>query len=88
MIKRAVAELGTKEFVSKAGFSFGEEPLEELTVKQLTSKILTCAYQATENSSSQTLESASNLAEEIGAQFLHWNINTDYQKYNYMIIKM
>ena len=75
MIKRGVAELGTKGFVSKAGLSLDEENPEELTIEQLTSRMLTCAYQATENSSPQTLESANTLAKEIGAQFFHWKIN-------------
>jgi len=87
MIKRGVNELGTKEFVSKAGLSLDEEHLEELTIKQLTSKILTCAYQATENSSSQTLESARNLAKEIGAQFFHWDINDAVNVFNTIIEK-
>jgi len=87
MIKRGVDELGIKEFVSKAGLSIDEEHLADLTIKQLTSKILTCAYQATENSSAKTLESAGNLAKEVGAQFFHWDINDAVNVFNTIIEK-
>lgn len=87
MIKRGVDELGIKEFVSKAGLSIDEDHLADLTIKQLTSKILTCAYQATENSSAKTLESAGNLAKEVGAQFFHWDINNAVNVFNTIIEK-
>ncbi|UXP31289.1 NAD(+) synthase [Reichenbachiella agarivorans] len=48
---------------------------EDQAAKQITQQILFTAYQGTKNSSTQTLESAQNLAESLGAQFRAWTID-------------
>ncbi|MBC7390404.1 MAG: NAD(+) synthase [Opitutaceae bacterium] len=42
---------------------------------QLTTELLHCAYQATENSSDNTFNSAKEVAEELGASFYNWTID-------------
>ena len=80
MIKRSVHQLGFEVFCKKVG-------LDErgLTKENITSKLLTCAYQATNNSSETTLQSAQQLAESIGATFHHWNIQNEVDSYTQKI---
>ena len=50
---------------------------ERLLVRQL----LTCAYQGTVNSSDDTFTSAKELADSLGARFLHWTIDDEVAGY-------
>jgi len=43
--------------------------------------LLHCVYQATDNSSADTLASAQALAENLGARFHHWQVQPLYQQY-------
>lgn len=78
MVKRASSELGWKTFCSMLG-------LDENTIagdwKKGVGALLTCVYQATKFSSSRTLEAARELAQSIGAQFHHWNIDDEVAGY-------
>jgi NAD+ synthase (glutamine-hydrolysing) len=85
MVRRGIEELGVERFLMKAG-------LDDLIVKTKSSskeealglimkEILTCVYQATKNSSSQTFESAKSLALALGATFHHWNIDQEINSY-------
>ncbi|MGF1638378.1 MAG: NAD(+) synthase [Cyclobacteriaceae bacterium] len=78
MIRRSISELGLDIFLQKIGYDHLYESLsllpKDLLQKKLTNELLTCAYQATDNSSEKTLEAARELAEEIGATFYHWNL--------------
>lgn len=53
--------------------------------KPLVKQLLTCVYQATENSGEKTLESARELANELGAEFHLWNIQENLNEYHKMI---
>ena len=62
------------------------EPLatdnKELTTnQQLVQQLLTCAYQGTVNSSDDTLNSAKELADSIGAKFFSWTIDDEVTGY-------
>ncbi len=75
-VKNGLTELGTERFIKKIGFTNKIIPDDSRCIKrELTHYLLTTAYQGTENSSVDTLESARNLAESIGAQFHHWTID-------------
>ncbi len=51
----------------------------------LTSRLLTCVYQGTDNSSDGTLESARELARDLGATWYNWNVQPLYDQYTGMI---
>ncbi len=53
--------------------------------KPITKQLLTCVYQATENSGEKTLQSARELAVELGAEFHLWNIQENLKEYHKMI---
>lgn len=44
-------------------------------------KTLTCVYQATRNSGDETLESARELAKDLGATFHNWNVESLHSEY-------
>ncbi|MDN5212001.1 nitrilase-related carbon-nitrogen hydrolase [Fulvivirgaceae bacterium BMA12] len=87
MVRRGIRELGLYDFLKKLNFadsdfeSAGKIAEEKELLRFVTGKILTCAYQATENSSGETFESARALANEIGAVFHHWNIDAEVDAY-------
>ncbi len=88
MISRAIDALGAKEFVAKAGLSsLWEDDHPELDKAAITGELLTCVYQASENSSAETLESASQLAQSLGARFHHWRIDDEVSSYSEKIEK-
>ncbi|MCS6824556.1 MAG: NAD(+) synthase [Cytophagaceae bacterium] len=87
MIKKGLRELGLEKFIEKAGIADKVE-LSVLKTKteseqalQLTSRLLICAYQATQNSSQKTFESAKELAHSIGATFYSWTIDDEVNSY-------
>jgi NAD+ synthase (glutamine-hydrolysing) len=94
MVKRASAELGIYNFLEKAGFKSiikeieGENITPGDLVKLITNKILTCAYQGTINSTQATLNSARDLADEIGAVFYKWEIDEEVLSYSSKIEKV
>ena len=75
MVRRAVAEIGWDSFCERLGM----EPVKDL--KQAVGKLLTTAYQGTDNSSTQTLEAARELAGSIGAEFHQWTIDDEVKSY-------
>lgn len=79
MVRRGLAELGTEKFLQKINLNI--ELSQELPEKQIVNKLLTTAYQGTKNSSTDTYESAKNLAESIGAVFYHWEIDDEVNSY-------
>src|SRR5690606_32360956 len=74
MVRRASASLGWKRFCEElnldAGLINGDE-------KKAVGALLTCAYQATKNSSEQTFQAAREVASSIGAVFHHWQIDDE-----------
>ncbi|MDH4058388.1 MAG: NAD(+) synthase, partial [Cyclobacteriaceae bacterium] len=76
MVKRASDALGLVEFCKQVG-------LEKSTrdYKLAVNQLLSCAYQATENSSATTLTAAQHLAESIGATFYNWSVQDEVDSY-------
>lgn len=75
MVRRAAAELGWEEFCR----TFSIPQTKDL--KTAVAQLLTCAYQATKNSSEQTHRAAEHLASSIGAIFHSWNIDDEVNSY-------
>ncbi len=78
MVRRASKELGWEKFWTQLGFNPKESPSNE---KEAVSKLLTCAYQSTINSSDKTFNAAKNLADSIGAQFHQWSVEEETSSY-------
>jgi len=79
MVRRGVAELGTETFLHKIGRSTDIHP--NSNIKEIMGAIFTVAYQGTENSSKETLNSAKMLAESLGATFYRWSIGEEVESY-------
>lgn len=79
MVKRGINCLGTALFLRKIHRSEDIDPKSSLP--DIVNKLLTTAYQSTRNSSPETLNSAKNLAESIGANFYHWSIDEEVAGY-------
>jgi NAD+ synthase (glutamine-hydrolysing) len=77
MVRRASKELGWKKFWSE----LGHNPDSPVTIKEAVNKLLSCAYQATRNSSTLTLDAARELAVSIGAEFHHWSVEEETNSY-------
>ena len=73
MARLGLEELGHEAFCRKLAHlpRLGEAK----TAKEVVGKLLTCAYQATRNSSDLTRNAARTVASSIGAGFLEWNID-------------
>jgi NAD+ synthase (glutamine-hydrolysing) len=69
MLRRGIAELGIDNFAKKLNYK-GD-------FKNLSTELLTCAYQATVNSGEATFTSAKELATEIGATFYSWDVDNN-----------
>lgn len=82
MVKRASNTLGWTAFCKQLEL---DEKLIGNDWKKAVNQLLTCTYQATDNSSTDTLQSAQQLAESIGATFHHWNIQTEVDSYTQKI---
>jgi len=76
MVRRASKELGWEVFNREVRLD-----ASIASVKDAVNKLLTCAYQGTENSSTTTLDAAKHLAESIGADFHHWLIDEEVNSY-------
>ncbi|TGE07892.1 NAD(+) synthase [Hymenobacter fodinae] len=62
--------------------SHSEPDQEQARVnRELTGRLLTCAYQGTVNSSDDTFNSAKELADSIGAVFYNWTIDDEVTGY-------
>jgi NAD+ synthase (glutamine-hydrolysing) len=85
MTKRASAELGWDKFCNALALNTGEINSDW---RKAVNKLLTCAYQGTENSSSTTFNAAKELADSIGAEFHHWMIDDEVNSYSKKIEKV
>jgi NAD+ synthase (glutamine-hydrolysing) len=81
MVRRGFNELGPDKFCQTLSIDGSETPAKAVA------KLLTCAYQATDNSSNQTLTAAHGLAGSIGAEFHVWSINDEVKSYEQKIEK-
>ncbi|SHN00395.1 NAD+ synthase (glutamine-hydrolysing) [Cyclobacterium lianum] len=79
MVRRGVQCLGTPLFLKKIHRDKDIDP--KSSIRDITAKILTTAYQGTQNSSEDTFNSAKSLAESIGAKFYHWSIDEEVASY-------
>lgn len=79
MVRRGVLELGTQTFLQKIGRQNEIDPGS--TVKEIIAAIFTVAYQGSNNSSQETLNSAQLLAESLGAKFYKWSIAEEVASY-------
>lgn len=88
LVKNGVQELGVEGFTKAIHHDYTsiQSLTEEDATKKLVNSILITAYQGTKNSSEGTLNSARSLAESIGAQFKHWEID-DVVGTNHQIIE-
>lgn len=91
MVKKGIAELGMRNFIEKANLPVTFADVEKLSSgeqhKFIVSQIFVCAYQASKNSGTDTLESAKKLAESIGAVFYEWSIEEEVKSYSEKIEK-
>jgi len=71
MVEFGVDELGFKGFCKKMDYC----KLSGTTPSDLVQKLLTCVYQATENSSATTRQAASTLAHNLGAEYFEFDID-------------
>jgi NAD+ synthase (glutamine-hydrolysing) len=79
MVKLGLAELGGHEFVRRLGDIPGLGP--DMDARALTARLLTTAYQASDNSGTVTLQAAQTIAAAVGATHLEWNISSMVQDY-------
>lgn len=79
MVKRGIKELGKERFLIKLGIDYTAKTNQP--EREIVGKIFTTAYQASENSSFSTFQSAKVLAESIGAAFLNWEISDEVKSY-------
>lgn len=84
MVRRASRELGWKQFCDS--LELPEQGIKS-EIRNAVKKLLTCAYQGTENSSLTTLQAAKNLAESLGAEFHEWRIDEEVNSYSSKIEK-
>lgn len=86
MVRRSISEIGVEECMTKLHKVHLIEKVKALKIheqiKAIVHDLLHCAYQGTVNSSVETLESAKELAMEIGAHFDHWNIDEEVKGYS------
>ena len=77
MVELAVNELGITGFCAKLRYI----DLSCTTVADIVKKLLTCVYQATENSGKITQRAAATLAKNLGADYHELNINRLVKSY-------
>jgi len=85
MIKRSFEEIGFEQSLKKLHLDHFVDECRSLDPvsrrKFIINKIFHCAYQGTKNSSRETLESAKQLALEIGANFHEWKIDDEVSSF-------
>lgn len=83
MIRLADESIGLKAFKQKLGYISKIQSSE--TLEEITAQLIQTIYQGTENSSTDTFESAESLAKSIGASFYHINIDGLVDSYKGLI---
>jgi NAD+ synthase (glutamine-hydrolysing) len=83
MVELGTAELGHQAFIDKLGSPPRCEGV--MHVADLVHALLTCAYQATENSSQATADAARQVAEAIGAEFISFDVDPFFKGYVTMV---
>ncbi|KAA9347799.1 NAD(+) synthase [Larkinella humicola] len=83
MIRMADESIGLDAFKKKLGYIKSIQKLK--TVEEICGALLTTMYQGTQNSSTDTYESAESLAKSVGATFYNININGLVETYTKLI---
>ncbi len=83
MVEGAVAELGVEGVRKKLAHIPRLQQADDS--RSLTQMLLSCAYQPTRNSSQTTLDAARGVAEEVGAEFLIFNVDAIVQEYQRIV---
>ncbi len=83
MVKFGIASLGMEKFLGK--LSYIKKIQAAKNEKEIIRDLLTCAYQATENSGPITLNAAKKLAKELGAEFYEFNVDPMVNQYLQMV---
>ena len=78
-INLGLAEIGLEAFLRK--LSHIDKLTTAIDTADLTRKLLTCVYQATDNSSETTRRAAHQLSIALHATFFEWNINSLVEDY-------
>ena len=82
MVRFGVEQLGVNGFYRKLGHLKKPRPLDRKAPEfQITRQLLTCVYQATTNSSDTTSRAARTLAEGIGAEYHHFDVDPLVRQY-------
>ncbi len=87
MVRRGIAQLGPERFLNKLGFKDVFDLSSAYLEKDILAHILHTAYQSSNNSSKDTLESAQYLATSLGASFYQWEIASEVDSYTSKIEK-
>lgn len=82
-VRRGSEELGMTRYLQK----IGKEASSAETAASVMQSLLYTAYQGTENSSSDTFQSAQKLAESIGSTFYSWTIDEEVASYRASVEK-
>ncbi len=85
MIKLGIESIGLERFKQKLGYIKGIQDCQ--TVDEIANKLITTAYQPTENSSIVTQTAAIEVAKAVNAEFYEFNINSIFKEYTYLISK-
>lgn len=92
MVRRSINEIGLLACLQKLNLDEHFDECTNLNENEqrsyIVNQILHCAYQGTINSSNETLVSARELANEIGASFDHWKIDDEVASYSDKIQKV
>jgi NAD+ synthase (glutamine-hydrolysing) len=81
MLARAISELGVQPTCNRLNIQNIPPVTTKADHKQLMSKLLTCVYQSTSNSSKTTLKAARDLAKQLGAKFKNISIDSIVKRY-------
>ncbi len=81
MVELGILELGIQKFCQKLNIPC----LPNLTASDVMKTLLTCVYQATENSSITTQQAASTLAETLGAEYYELKIQKLVKTYTEIV---
>ena len=83
MVRLAVHDIGLEGVQEKLGYIDGIEAAD--SAEAIVDELLTCAYQATRNSSGRTRSAAETVATSIGAEYLELDVDAVVQNYTALI---
>lgn len=82
-IRIGVAQLGIENMREKLAYIPGLEEAE--SAADLVRRMLVCVYQSTRNSSDTTRNAARDVAQAIGAEFVHFDVDAVVQQYRSIV---